>query len=200
MDSATAVQVPNRKRFRTEDLHENACEEINMITNQPYNANSNGLNNHANFLKPCCSSRRFLPVAASEHVFQSEDCKPKGETLYVPLRDDTLLNLQNIEQITVTKGSFFLGDETSRFNRTAEGAALNLWRYDQQLRRLFISRSFVFTSVQAFEEVKQLLDFMWVYHNFSPKLLYMYKAYSIWFQCLKDNAATVNCIMIIMQK
>ena len=121
MNSANIGQVSNRKRLRTEDLHDNACEEpeINMITNQLHGAN--GFNNHANVFKPCCVSRRFLPIAAGEHVFQSEDCKPKGETLYIPVLDDTLLNLQNIEQITVTKGSFFLGDETSRFNRTAEG-------------------------------------------------------------------------------
>jgi len=66
-------------------------------------------------------SRRFLPIKASGLVYESEDCRPKGETLYTPLKDDVIVNTRNIEQFTFTNGSFFIGDESSRFNRTVQG-------------------------------------------------------------------------------
>lgn len=66
-------------------------------------------------------SRRFLPINASGSVYQSEDFRSKGETLYTPLKDDVIVNTRNIEQFTFTNGSFFIGDESSRFSRTVQG-------------------------------------------------------------------------------
>ena len=66
-------------------------------------------------------SRRFLSIKANGLVYESEDCRPKGETLYTPLKDDVIVNTRNIEQFTFTNGSFFIGDESSRFNRTVQG-------------------------------------------------------------------------------
>lgn len=66
-------------------------------------------------------SRRFLPINASGLVYESEDFRPKGETLYTPLQDDVIVNTRNIEQFTFTNGSFFIGDESSRFSRTVQG-------------------------------------------------------------------------------
>ena len=67
------------------------------------------------------SSRRFLPIKANGLVYESEECRAKGETLYTPLKDDVVVNTRNIEQFTFTNGSFFIGDESSRFNRTVQG-------------------------------------------------------------------------------
>ena len=65
--------------------------------------------------------RRFLTIHASCSIFESEDCRPKGETLYTPLREDVIINTRNIEQFTFANGSFFIGDESSRFRKTVQG-------------------------------------------------------------------------------
>ena len=75
----------------------------------------------AGFWQDRSCARRFLPIHASDYIFHSENFQPKGETMYTPLREDTLVNTQNIEQFTFTQGSFFIGDEESRFSRTARG-------------------------------------------------------------------------------
>ncbi|KAL9951068.1 hypothetical protein ACROYT_G043663 [Oculina patagonica] len=105
-------------------------------------------------------SRRFLPINASGLVYESEDFRPKGETLYTPLQDDVIVNTRNIEQFTFTNGSFFIGDESSRFSRTVQGVSLNMWRFDDQTKKLYISRSFVFTSPQEAQEIKRVLEAM----------------------------------------
>ena len=73
--------------------------------------------------------RRFLPINASDFVFHSENFRPNGETLYIPLREDTLINTQSVEQFTFTEGSFFIGDEESRFSRTAQGIPVRTCNY-----------------------------------------------------------------------
>ena len=70
---------------------------------------------------PSPDSRRFLTIRASGLIFESENFRPKGETLYTPLKEDVIVNTRNIEQFTFTNGSFFIGDESSRFSRTVQG-------------------------------------------------------------------------------
>lgn len=65
--------------------------------------------------------RRFLTIHSGCSIFESEDCRPKGETLYTPLREDVIINTRNIEQFTFVNGSFFIGDESSRFRKTVQG-------------------------------------------------------------------------------
>ena len=119
----------NRKRLRTEVVQGNSYDEIASMNDHPIVATSNGYNNNCNaFTTYCCHGpRRFLPIPVSHHVFHSEDWKPKGETMFIPTQTDALINLQNIEQITVTKGTFFLCDENSRFKRSAEGISFMLF-------------------------------------------------------------------------
>lgn len=69
--------------------------------------------------RPCC--KRFLPIMSSEHIYESQDCKPKGETLYTSLKDDVLVNVQNIEQFSFAEGSYFIVDEASRFVKSVQG-------------------------------------------------------------------------------
>lgn len=70
------------------------------------------------------SPKRFLLISASGLVYESEDFRPKGETLYTPLQEDVIINTRNIEQFTFTNGSFFIGDESSRFSRTVQGKVM----------------------------------------------------------------------------
>ncbi|XP_032243132.2 uncharacterized protein LOC116621201 [Nematostella vectensis] len=104
--------------------------------------------------------RRFLPIEAAGDVFESEDYKPKGETLYVPLKNDVLVSMQNIEQVSFSEGSFFIGDDSNRFSRAEQGAAVHMWRYSEMHRKLYISRSFLFTRLQSYEAIKKLLSDM----------------------------------------
>ncbi|XP_031569382.1 uncharacterized protein LOC116303905 [Actinia tenebrosa] len=126
--------------------------------------NNNEDANHANFhdVSPtsftCC--KRFLPINSSNFIYESEEYKSKGETLYVPLRESVLVNVQNIEQFSFKQGSFFIGDESSRFSKVVQGVALHLWRYSDTQQKLYISRSFVFTNIQVFNDIKKILDFM----------------------------------------
>ncbi|KAJ7351658.1 hypothetical protein OS493_036208 [Desmophyllum pertusum] len=107
------------------------------------------------------SPKRFLLISASGLVYESEDFRPKGETLYTPLQEDVIINTRNIEQFTFTNGSFFIGDESSRFSRTVQGVSLNMWRFDDQtIKKLYISRSFVFTNTQEAQDIKRVLEAM----------------------------------------
>lgn len=113
------------KRPRTEDdQHQNSTNSCDRF---PANNTKNGL-----FLKtghqpkksvtsssPCC--RRFFTIHPSGQVYESEDFQAKGETLYTPLQVEVIVNTRNTEQFTFTNGSFFIGDESSRFIRTVEG-------------------------------------------------------------------------------
>jgi len=72
--------------------------------------------------KPCC--KLFLTILSNEHVYESEDCKPKGETPYKRLQESILLNVQNIEQFTFSQGSFFIVDDASRFIKVVQGNSL----------------------------------------------------------------------------
>lgn len=104
--------------------------------------------------------RRFLTIHAGCSIFESEDCRPKGETLYTPLREDVIINTRNIEQFTFVNGSFFIGDESSRFRKTVQGVCLNMWRFDSQAKKLYISRSFVFSNPQEAQGIKRILESM----------------------------------------
>ena len=68
----------------------------------------------------------FLRVPGCNHVFNSEDYKTgsRQSTLYLPVRDDLMINLTNIEQISFSSGSSFLADDDGIYCRSAEGKFL----------------------------------------------------------------------------
>ena len=138
MDVETEIHVPfarpssqngfaSAKRPRT-DEGEDGNRVVNLSRDGLEHRNGNGVFFEKRPYQPIDystsalqSSRRFLPIKANGLVYESEDCRPKGETLFTPLKDDVIINTRNIEQFTFTNGSFFIGDESSRFNRTVQG-------------------------------------------------------------------------------
>lgn len=177
MDVETEIHVPfarpssqngfaSAKRPRT-DEGEDRSRVVNLSRDEFEHRNGNGVFFEKRPYQPIDystsalqSSRRFLPIKANGLVYESEDCRPKGETLFTPLKDDVIINTRNIEQFTFTNGSFFIGDESSRFNRTVQGVSLNMWRFDGQTKKLYISRSFVFTNLQEAQNIKRVLEAM----------------------------------------
>lgn len=153
------------KRQRTEERDEH--DDLNLSRDDFHRLNENGClfhkgtNIHTEYWTSASPSRKkFLHIGANGLVYESEDFLPKGETLYKPLQEDVIVNTRNIEQFTFTNGSFFIGDESSRFNRTVQGISLNMWRFDNQAKKLYISRSFVFTRVQEVQNIKRFLEAM----------------------------------------
>ncbi|XP_072023662.1 uncharacterized protein [Amphiura filiformis] len=104
--------------------------------------------------------RRFVPVSGCDKLYHSQNVKPKGETMYVPMPDDILINMNNIEQVSFGKGVFFLGDISGNYVKTDQGHIINLWRYDTPNRQLYISRSLLFLDIMLFNEVKGMLQCM----------------------------------------
>ena len=67
------------------------------------------------------SKRTFLEMKASPHIFQTEDWREKGGHLYLPLTEDTLLNIRNIEKITLASGNNFIADSSGGYTGTRDG-------------------------------------------------------------------------------
>lgn len=153
------------KRQRTEERDEQ--EVMNLSRDDFDRPNKNGSLFHKRtnmptnyWMSTSHSPKNFLLISANGLVYESEDFLPKGETLYKPLKEEVIINTRNIEQFTFTNGSFFIGDESSRFNRTVQGVSLNMWRFDNQAKKLYISRSFVFTNLQEAQNIKRILESM----------------------------------------
>ncbi len=104
--------------------------------------------------------RNFLPVKGSDSVFQSEVVKPKGETMYRPMTEDLLINMRHIEQVSFGMGVYFIGDLRGNYVRSDRGHVINMWRFDTNQQRLFISRSLLFTDIMKFTELQNILQTM----------------------------------------
>ncbi|KAK2179896.1 hypothetical protein NP493_465g01028 [Ridgeia piscesae] len=93
----------------------------------------------------------FLRVPGCDYVFHSEDYKTgsRQSTLYLPVHGDLLINLTNIEQISFSSGVSFLADDEGIYCRSAQGHAINLWRFDNNTRKLYISRALFFTDPEV---------------------------------------------------
>ncbi|GIZ02725.1 uncharacterized protein CEXT_805832 [Caerostris extrusa] len=112
------------KRPRTEDY-----SEIGMYS-------SNKLSNYI-----CSDSRSysraktFLTVRHNNYIYHTEEWKPKGCTMYLPLSDE--------------KGNYV---------GAKPGNAVHLWRFDPASRKLYISRSILFLKEQDYQDVQFQLD------------------------------------------
>ena len=102
--------------------------------------------------------RNFVKIPASENIFHTEEWKDKQTTLYDPLTEDIMVNMQNIEQISFGSGSFFIADDTGNYCGNREGHIINFWRFSDQERRLFICRTFLVCEVQAYAFIRRQLD------------------------------------------
>ena len=65
--------------------------------------------------------RRFLQLAASGHLYHTEDWKPKHEALYLPVENDLLVSTANIEQISFSSGNFFVANHSGVYCDSLSG-------------------------------------------------------------------------------
>ena len=82
-------------------------------------------------------------------MFESQDCTDVSTTLFCPITHDVMINLRSIEQLSFATGVFFVADESGVYQRKAEGCTINLWRYSESERRIYISRSLLITDPQV---------------------------------------------------
>jgi hypothetical protein len=111
---ANLIQLAKKRRRVVNNNEVNIQEEVCI-------GNQRALSDIPSNSFTCC--KRFLPINSSNCIYESEDYKSKGETLYVPLRESVLVNVQNIEQFSFSEGSFFIGDESLRFSKVVQGIA-----------------------------------------------------------------------------
>lgn len=104
--------------------------------------------------------RLFLHIRHTPFVYQTEDWKPKGCTMYLPLIEDVMVNTRNIEQISFENDQFFLADDKGNYVGAKPGNAIHLWRYDFSSRKLYISRSILFLKEQEFNYIRAQLETM----------------------------------------
>lgn len=70
-------------------------------------------------------STSFVYLSGSHGTLQSVDYKVGKETMYLPIGSgDVMINVRNIDQVTCEKGTFFMGDENSKYIGSTEGMFL----------------------------------------------------------------------------
>ncbi|XP_078658489.1 uncharacterized protein LOC144903888 isoform X1 [Branchiostoma floridae x Branchiostoma belcheri] len=144
----TAMNGTGVKRARMEDSESESdggnCE---MISPRPKTSTARII-----------PGRRFFSLKAAGCVFQSEHWQPRGETVYQPLQHEVLINATNIEQISFSEGLAFVGNQAGAYVSTESGHMIHLWRHDNQERKLYVSRTFLFTNYQMYSEVREVLE------------------------------------------
>ncbi|XP_025110430.1 uncharacterized protein LOC112573939 isoform X2 [Pomacea canaliculata] len=103
-------------------------------------------------------SRQFFTIHKGSGVFDTEEWRSADKTLFRPVSEDMMVGVAKVEQITCQDGSFFVADLSGRYSRTAPGKVIHLWRYDKVQRKLYVSRSFLFTNTAEFVSVQQFLQ------------------------------------------
>jgi hypothetical protein len=66
-------------------------------------------------------SRQFLTILRSDNVFQTEDWRSPDHALFHPLKEDLLVNVRKIEQISCGDGQFFVADSSGKYSKTCSG-------------------------------------------------------------------------------
>ena len=71
------------------------------------------------------TSKMFLSLSSSRGTYQSVEYKIGKETMYLPITDgEVMVNVQSIDQLTCEKGTFFMGDENSKYLGSTAGMLL----------------------------------------------------------------------------
>ncbi|XP_041358467.1 uncharacterized protein LOC121375219 isoform X2 [Gigantopelta aegis] len=100
----------------------------------------------------------FLPIRRTNCIYHTEDWEPSGTALFKPLLEDILINTLKHDQISCMEGSYFIADNHGNYQQKVTGHTVHLWRYDKQGKKLYISRSFLFTNLQEYLVVQQFLQ------------------------------------------
>ncbi|KAK7508352.1 hypothetical protein BaRGS_00000591 [Batillaria attramentaria] len=103
-------------------------------------------------------SRQFMAIHKSGSVFQTEEWRSADTALFQPVTEDLMVNIRKVDQISCTDGNYFVADCSGKYSRTVQGKVLHLWRFDKTHRKLFISRSFLFTSIPEYLAVQRFLQ------------------------------------------
>lgn len=101
---------------------------------------------------PSRSGRTFLTIRPSQYVYQSQEWKCNGVTLYRLLTSDIMINVHRIDQISFESGQFFLASLKGLCTGAKSGHAIHLWRYGAVQRKLYISQSILFLREQDYRE------------------------------------------------
>ncbi|PRD29977.1 UNVERIFIED_CONTAM: hypothetical protein NCL1_27794 [Trichonephila clavipes] len=92
------------KRPRTEDYPDIGIYSSNKLSNYICSES-----------RSYSRAKTFLTVRHNSYVYHTEEWKPKGCTMYLPLCEDIMINTQNIEQISFESDQFFLADEKGNY-------------------------------------------------------------------------------------
>lgn len=111
---------------------------------------------------PRCArfGRSFLTIRHNASVFHTEEWKPRGCTMYLPLTQDVMINTRCIDQLSFETDQFFLADGKGNYIGAKSGHAIHMWRYDPASKRLFISQSVLFLREQDHREVLDQLEYL----------------------------------------
>lgn len=103
-------------------------------------------------LGPSKSGRTFLTIRQSPYVYQTQEWKGNGDTLYQLVSSDIMINVHRIDQISFESGQFFLASLKGLCTGAKSGHAIHLWRYGAVQRKLYISQSILFLREQDYRE------------------------------------------------
>ncbi|XP_066505066.1 uncharacterized protein si:dkey-109l4.3 [Hoplias malabaricus] len=145
----SAVFMPSKRK---------RSELNNMSMNGATEDGQNGAGALFSFQTPARKHSGFVRIDGQKGVYYSENWKPNGSTLYLPVSGSVLANMDKYDQISFEQGCFGLGDETGRFQQKAQGQTIHCWRYSKMDRKLVITLSYFFTNFQVFQEVLDFFD------------------------------------------
>ncbi|XP_042145325.1 uncharacterized protein LOC8052984 isoform X2 [Ixodes scapularis] len=106
------------------------------------------------------AGRSFLTIRHNASVYHTEEWKPRGCTMYLPLSQDVMINTRNVDQLSFENDQFFLADGKGNYIGAKSGNAIHFWRYDTSTKRLFISQSILFLREQDHREALEQLEWL----------------------------------------
>ena len=92
---------------------------------EDYNAKSNAPELSLYFSVCTCRGRNFVNIPGRAMVYQTEDYNAKSNALYLPITQDIMLNMRNIEQVTFGHGRHFVSNEDGNYDCTKEGRLIS---------------------------------------------------------------------------
>ncbi|XP_075720761.1 uncharacterized protein LOC142761448 isoform X2 [Rhinoderma darwinii] len=100
----------------------------------------------------------FVQMLPNKGIFQSENWKPNGSTLYYPITSHLFVNFEKYDQISFDEGLFFIGDNSGGCSQKEQGHVIHCWRFDDKEKTLFIAMSYLFTNFSTFQEIVSRLN------------------------------------------
>ncbi|XP_064477101.1 uncharacterized protein LOC135390990 isoform X2 [Ornithodoros turicata] len=160
-DIFVAVALPLEKHFFPETVSEMFSRErtedtfeVIPVDYQSISVKRRRIDGYDSQDRMTAAARTFLTVRHNSYVFHTEEWKPRGCSMYLPLTQDVMLNMRHIEQVSFENDQFFLADGKGNYAGAKTGNAIHLWRLDPNTRKLYVSRSLLFLREQDYREVQ----------------------------------------------